>query len=207
MEDIFEKETSTSEVTEEKETITGEPVVESPKEQDPLQEELERVQKKGRTKEEKLLYTRKKIDEQLKELGIEPEKEESHDENDDEILTVGMFKKMQQQNVTKTSLQLADEIESPAEKELVKYHLENTIKSSGDPKEDLRTARMLANASKNKQIIEEVTRKVPAKTFSSGSSAPANDEPEPIELTQEEKSFMAPPFNLTMEQIIAARKK
>lgn len=186
------------------EKTTVEPSSTEPIEQDPLKEELEKVQKKeGRTKAEKLLYTKRRIEEQLQELGIEEDKQ---DEDEDKPLTVGMFKKMQQENASKTALQLAEDIESESERELTKYHLENTIKSSGNPSEDLRLARAIVNAAKNRQILEEVARKPEVKNHSSASGVPARHQEEQ-ELTQEELQFTKQPFNLTKEQIIAARKK
>lgn len=176
-------------------------------EQDPLKTELEKVKKGGRTKKEKLLYTKKRIEEQLreadKEAGIEPTPEV---DDDNEPVTVGMLKKMQAETATKTALQLADDIENETEKELVKYHINNTIRSTGNPKEDLKLARAIVNQAKNSQIIEEKFRKPKAKAnVSSGGGEPQKEEEE--ELTPEEIAFMKPPFNLTKEQIKSKRPK
>ncbi len=170
-------------------------------EQDPLETELEKVQAKKRTKTEKLLYSKKRIDEQLKELGIEDEVED----DEDKPVTMGMLKKLQEQSSTKSALQMADEVTSSSERELLKYHLENTIRPSGDAKEDFKLAQGLVNAVKNNQIIEETIRKVTPKSHSSGSGAPANIE-KPVEFTSEELAFMKPPFNLSKEKILEARK-
>lgn len=177
-------------------------------EQDPLKVELDRVQKKeGRTQKEKLLFTKNRVEQQLREIeGDEPEKVVTDDADDNAPLTVGMFKKMQQENATKTAIQLSEDIEDETERELTQYHLNNSIKSTGNPTEDLKLARTLTNAAKNKQIIEEVERKIPAKTHSNGSSAPGKDEKIP-ELTAEELSFTRPPWNMSVAEIVKTRTK
>lgn len=172
-------------------------------EQDSLKTELDKVQRKGRTKVEKLQYTKKRIDEQLKELGVEDEIE---DDEDEKPVTVGMLKKIQAQTATKTALQLADEIPNETERELTKYHLENTIRSTGNPQEDFTLAQNQVNAVKNKQILEELGRKTTPPTHGSNAGAPANKEKQE-EFTPEEQSFMKPPFNLTKEAVIKARSK
>lgn len=177
---------------------------------DPLKEELDKVQKKGagRTKLGKALYARNKIDEQIKlikqEEGIEePEIPEEDDEN--APVTVGMLKKLEKERATKTAFQIAEEIESEHERELVKHYLSNTIKSSGNPAEDVKLARSLANSVKNKQLIEEALRKTAPKGAGTGSGAPLRAG-EIFEPTAEEALYMKPPFNLTQKQIVEARK-
>lgn len=171
--------------------------------EDPLKLELDRVQRKSRTKAEKLLYTKKRVEDQLKELGIDDEPEDE----DDKPITVGMFKKLQAQTATKTALELVDEVSSETERELLKYHLENTIRSTGNAQQDLNLARILVNAVKNTQIMEQAALKPIAKTHPSGSGAPATTTRPQEELSKEELLFMRPPFNLTKEQVIAARPK
>jgi hypothetical protein len=189
---------------------TTEQVAETEKveaEQDPLKQELEKVKKGGRTKLEKLTYTQKRIEEQLRQeriaQGLEPEPEIVN-EDDEAPLTKGEFKKIQQEATIKTSLQLADDIENETERELVKFHINNTIRSTGNPKEDLRLARALANDVKNKQILETIQGKPQAKKASStgGGAPPQEEQPE---FTPEEMSFMKPPFSVSKAQIIAAR--
>lgn len=176
-------------------------------EQDPLKQELEKVKKNPvHSKKDKLLFSRKKIDEQLKELGEDVPENDTLDEDDDsKPVTVGMLKKLQQKNATETALELAEEqIENDIELELVKYHIENTIRSTGNPTEDLRLARSIVNASKNSKIIGEIKRKPEAKNHSSsggGTRVVKNEE-----ILPEEEPFMKPPFNMTKAQILAARK-
>lgn len=178
--------------------------------QDPLKAELERVKQKGegRPKREKLIYTKKRIEEQLADLDKEEGKEPTPEQEDDEApVTVGMLKKLQQQSAMNNAIDLTEDIEDETERELVKYHLTNSIKTTGSPKEDLNLARAIVNASKNKQILEEAGRKSEAKKFSGAGGAPAKPKEADVELTPQEMQFVRPPFNLTKEQVIASRKK
>lgn len=184
-------------------------------EQDPLKVELEKVQKREpKTEAEKAAYSLKKNAERFQELGGDvasilgfKKTEDVEVADDDAPVTVGMLKKMQENDVAKTALQLADEIDNETERELVKYHVQNTIRSTGNPQEDLKLARAIVNSVKNQQITEEVSRKSGAKTHSSSSSAPAKPEVVSEELTAAEMPFTQKPFNLTKEQIIASRGK
>lgn len=214
MEDLVEKEVDpTSEPTEEveaEEEVQTE--TEAEPEQDPLKTELERVQKVGRTEKEKAEFSLRKNAERVKALGGDPNsilgiEEDNFEEEDDQPVTLGMLKKMQQESAAKTALQQAEEISNETERELVKYHLQNSIRSTGNPTEDLKLARALVNAVKNTKIIEEATRKSPAKTHSSGNGSPAKDNTVKGELTEQEKVFLGKPFNLSREAIIAAREK
>jgi hypothetical protein len=222
MEDLIPKEevTPTSEETTEEivveETTETEPTDE---EQDLLKKELERVQKSGiRTEREKAEFSLSKNAERVKELGGDPasilgieipvKKVDTEDlSEDDKPVTIGMLRKIQLENVGKTALQKAEEITNVTERELVKFHIENTIKSTGNPDEDLRIARAIVNAVKNTQIIEETTRKSQPKTHSNASGVDAKVTQVQGELTAAEKQFLGKPFNLTKEQIIASRPK
>ena len=179
------------------------PKAEAEGEQDPLKTELEKVQRKGKTRAEKLLYTRKRIDEQLKEEGVELEEP---DDDDSKPMTRGDFKKLQAQTATKTALDLANEVSNETERELLKYHLENTIRSTGNPQEDFRLAQNQVNAVKNQQIIEELNRKPITKNSPTGSGAPAREQQQQEELNADELTYMRPPWNLSKQQILEARK-
>lgn len=216
MEDLVEKEeVLTPELPEEeKETIEEpekEPEIEP--EQDPLKTELDRVQTKGRSEIEKAEFSLKKNAERVKALGGDPNTilgiENDTlipDDEDDTPLTLGMLKKLQQQDTAKSALQQADGIKNETERELVKYHLQNTIRSTGNASEDLKLARSLVNAVKNTKIAEEIVRKPVAKTHSSGNGVPPKDLEVKGTLTETEKVFLGKPFNLTKEQIIKARQ-
>lgn len=213
MEDLVEKVVPTSETTEQVETkaeVETEAKVET--EQDPLKIELERVQKVSKySEEEKAEFTFKKQAERLKSLGKDPasilgiQTEEEIEDEDDKPLTIGEWKRMQKETAAKTALQQAEDIQNETERELVKYHLQNTIKSTGIPAEDLKLARALVNAVKNTQIMEEVARKPVAQNHSKSSGVDAKQEHEVV-LSADELAFMRPPFNMTKEQIVQARE-
>lgn len=182
-------------------------------EQDPLKNELSRVQnikKPTYTEKEKAEYTLRKNAERVKELGGDPTSiigvDSGDIDEDDKPMTVGMFKRQQQEIASRSALQLADEITNETERELIKYHIQNTIRPTGNPNEDLRIARTLTNAAKNAQIMEEANRKGQAKSYSSGSSADAKyDAVASQELTKAEQRFLLKPYKMTKEQIIKAR--
>lgn len=173
--------------------------------QDPLKAELEKVQKQPRSKREKLLFTKQRVEDQLNELdeeeGVMP------DDEDEKPVTVGMLKKLQASTATKTALQLADDISDETERELTKYHIENTIRPTGDPKKDLELAQVHVNAVKNSQIVSEVLRKPETKSHSSTGGSNPKDGQVPTELLPEELPFLKAPWKMSKEQILAARKK
>lgn len=181
----------------------------------PVEAELNKVKKVPKSEAEKAAFSLKKNAERLQELGGNPadvlglknkEEAESDDEDDDAPLTRGEFKKFQAQAGTKNAMQMADEIEDPHERELAKHYLENTIKPSGNPADDLKAARAIVNSVKNEQIAEESGRKKITPAAGSGSGAPAKETPA-IVLDAMEIPFTQPPFNMTPAQIVAARPK
>ena len=164
---------------------------------DPVKKELEKIQKPKLTKKERLLFAKKKIDEQLKgEDGFDP----------DEPLTIGKYRELQTEESIQQALLKAENIEEESEKELTKHYLQNRIKPSGDADDDLRIARAAVNSLRNAQIAEEINRKVQAKTYGSPSGAPGKRE-EIFEATADELVFMGPPYNLSKEDIIKQRQR
>lgn len=100
--------------------------------------------------------------------------ETNTDDDDNQPITKGDFKRMERENAAQTARQLANEITDETERNLVLDALDNTIVPSGNPQKDLQKARDLANSEKNRQIAEEVTRKRNAQSRGSGGGAPAN---------------------------------
>lgn len=181
--------------------------------QDPLKTELEKVKKPAFTEAEKAAYNLRKNADRAIELGLDPSKvlgfpeTEEMPEDDDAPVTVGMLKKSEQRRSERTALQMADAIENEHERDLVKHYLENNIRPSGNPVEDLKFAREHANSVKNRQLLEEAARKNQPVRNGTGSGAPAKDQGEIFEPTAEEMSYMRPPFNMTKEEILKARPK
>ena len=116
-----------------------------------------------------------------------------------------MLTTMRTTQAAKTATELALGIENEIERELVLHHLENTVKSTGNAEEDLRNARALANAARNQQILEEVSRRPEAKNHSSATSVTATSAEPTIVLTKDEETFLATGV-ITMEEIIQARQ-
>lgn len=204
----------TSVQTEEVKTETQEEEVKTESQEDPLKIELERVRSK-KTPQEKakdsLFFNAQKAKELgidvAEVLGIKP-KEESVDEDEKPITRKEMEEmlfKAQQGQAIKTAEELANEISDETERELVKFHLDNTIKSTGDAKEDLRLARALTNSVRNTQILEEVNRKPIAKTHSSASGAGMKDVEPTVVLTAEEQAYLATGI-VTKDEILLARQ-
>lgn len=186
------------------ETINNEPS------QDPLDQEIEREKGKGegRTEPEKAAFSLKKNADRVRELGLDPLEvlgvtptPKPADTNDD---VPEWFKKIEAGKSAKTALELADMIDDPKERELVRIKLETVI-TSGSPEERLRVARAYVNSVKNGQIVEEIGRMTPPRHFSSGSGAPANKVPTTPELTADEQQFTKAPFNMSATEIIAKR--
>lgn len=149
------------------------------------------------TKRERLEHQREKIEAELNSL----------DQGDDDSrpLTVGEFKKMQQQLAKATALELADSIGDEDEREEVKTILESRLVPSGNADADLKEARAIANARKNAQLAEESLRKQAPKRDSSGSGAPKKGSEEVFEPTPAELNMMQG-FGLTKEDVLTARK-
>ncbi|MES2060204.1 MAG: hypothetical protein V4438_04205 [Patescibacteria group bacterium] len=175
--------------------------------QDLLKQELERKQNRsGHTKLEKARHAEKKIQDEIAKL--EAEEGVHADLDDDQPVTVGMLKERQKQDAVKTALNMAEsEISDETERELVKHHLENSIRPTGNPAEDLRLARAIVNDTKNRQIAEEIERKKVAQRNGTGSGAPAKKEGDEFVPTAEEAAYMKPPFSLTKEAVLTARKQ
>lgn len=168
--------------------------------------------KPERTEREKAEYSLKKNAERLAELGGNPAEvlgspKLKIDESlsDDTPVTVGSLREIQRQDSKKTALELAEKIEDKDERERVTEIL-NRLTPSNNPQADLALARGSVNSSKNAQIAEEAQRIAEAKRSGSGSGAPARIE-EVFEPTAEEASMMRAPFNLTKDEVIAARAR
>ncbi len=180
--------------------------------QNRVKKELEKA-RKPRTAREKLLYSKKRIEEQLTELEDEGDESEAIDDEEDDSkpLTVGDLKRMRKEDAKKSALQMADGIEDEDDRELVKHYIQTKIIPSGNPKEDLEFAQAAVNSVKSRQIAEELARKGKSKSSGSGSGAPArNADDGAFEPTQEEVTmarFAKIPASKQEDWIKATRKK
>ena len=152
-------------------------------------------QDKKFTKRERLQFQLQKIQEQLAE-----------DEQEDESrpATMGDLKKIKQEEVRKSALELALQIEDVDEKNEVVKLLSERIIPSENPAEDFKLARETVNAKKAMMIAEEQNRKGTPATHASMPGAPGTVT-ETFTPTPEEVYFMNA-FNLSKEKILEARK-
>lgn len=164
-----------------------------------------------RTPEEIAEFNLKKAADKARAAGIDPTKvletatasEEVPD--DDKPLTMKDLRAMQTADAKRSALEMAASLPETEREEVIAL-LETRIVPSGDAAEDLRLARSAVAADHNKQIAEDIARKPEIRrTASGGSSSVASETP--FEPTESERVFMAPPYNLTKEQIIAKRPK
>lgn len=172
-----------------------------PSHDDHIKQERAKIEEKKKfSKTERLLFEKKKIDEQLQAEGYA----EPAIEDEDQPLTIGMYKKMQQSNSQKTALELADSIENEDEREVVKHYLTDRIVPSGNPQEDVRTALAIVHSIRNAEIAEEAARRGGAKSFASFSGSPGKPPEGVFEPTDEERYFMEY-FPVKKEDVIRIR--
>ena len=171
-------------------------------------------QETKRSEAEKAAFSLKKNAERAIELGLDPAQilgVKTHietDSNDDDAkpVTVGMLRDIQKQDAHKTSIQLAEGIEDEETRNTVKTYLSDNIKPSGNADADFRLALAAASAAKNKQVLAEIDRYGTPKRTAAGGSMPAFIEEE-FTPTSEEQRMMQPPYNLSKEKVIAARRR
>lgn len=173
---------------------------------DPIREERERIEAGGDkklSKTDRLIYAKRKIDEQLKELGVAEEVAV----DPSTPVTVQMLEDMRKNDAKKTAVDLAQTIENEDERIVVVDYLEHRIVPSGNPEADLKLARAAVNALRTEQILHETQRGGTAKTHSSGSGAPSVHTSPSEDLSPTELVFTRPPYSMTKEAIIAKRPK
>lgn len=162
----------------------------------------------NRTEKDKAIFTIKKQAERLKELGVDPTEiigqKPAEKVNQNDVPEWYLKEKAKEQ--TQTALQMADKISDEDTREKVKTYLQTRIVPSGNPEQDYKDALGAVSASKNTKIIEEITRVIQPKVVATGGSANASVEEEFVPTPQEE-IFMKPPYNISKEKIIEARKK
>ena len=139
-------------------------------------------------------------------LGVKTHIETDDQDDDSRPVTVGMLRDIQKQDAHKTAIQRAEEIEDEATRTTVKNYLSNNVKPSGDAEADFKFALSAASAEKNKQVIAEIQRYVAPKRTASGGSMTAAIE-EQFTPTDQESVMMRPPYNVSKEKIIEARKR
>ncbi len=174
--------------------------------QDPIKQELDKEkEKKAFTDKEKATFNLRRQAGKAKELGIDPKEILGVEEKSAEEVP-DWYKREQAKSAQETALQMADGISDADVRDLVKQYLNSRIIPSGDPQADFRLAFSAVSALKNKQILEDVNRRTSARVTSSGGSQSAAVA-DAFTPTETEAVFMAPPYNISKEKIIEARKK
>lgn len=194
---------------EKKEEIEPQETPPSHDEDDPLKKEIKKIEEKKPkfTRRERLAFEKKKIEQQERELNEEEGIEEPPiDESKDTPVTVGMLEKRDKERAKKTAIELAENIEEDDERKLTIHYLQTSIIASGNPQEDLKKARAIVNSLKNSQIAEEIDRKVKPKNHATPPGSPGKHE-KVFTPTEQERVFMAPPYNLTKEEVIKSREQ
>lgn len=170
-----------------------------------LAAELTRLQesKSKYTEEEKARFTIKKIQERFPNLKEDttPVDEDDAPVKKSELLQI--MRQMQAVTAEKSAMDLAESISNPIDKEMVKFHIEHTIRPSGNAAQDLATAQSLVNAKRNEIALAEQSRRGVVKPAPTGSSAPAKETPV-TNLTAEEQMFVTKGI-LTKEEVLKAR--
>lgn len=170
-------------------------------------------QAKERTEREKVEYNLRKKAEEARELGVDPAEvlgvkaplQVSDDIPGDKPLTVNDLRELQRQDARQTAVQMANEISDDLERKAVLDELRYIV-PSGDAAADFRRAQASANAERNARIAEEAAGKGgQARRTASGGSVSVEVEQE-FTPTEAEMVFMRPPYNMSKEKILAARR-
>jgi hypothetical protein len=180
-----------------------------PSQPNPLQAELDRVEqhRSGRTKREKLEFTLSRVQQQLAELDGEAGVDTTIEVDKTKAVTFADLERIEHDRENRRAVDMAESIQDDVERKLTIHYLENTIRPSGNAETDLANARAIVNAKRNALIAEEASRGTRPNSFVSAPGAPMRPAQEVFEPTAQEAQFMRAPFNLTKEDIIAARNR
>lgn len=148
------------------------------------------------TKRERLIHAKSKIESELAEL------ETSDDDN--RPLTVGEYKKMQQGQQRESAIEVAASIDNEDERNEVIELLSTRLVPTGNAQEDVRLARDIVNAERNRRILEETGRKGAPQQHANVPGAPGK--PEEIFTPTQQEQYMMQSFGLSKEQIMKARQ-
>lgn len=159
-----------------------------------------------RTEKDKAIFTIKKQAERLQELGVDPAEVIGKKPTSSDSEVPEWYRQEKAKEKTQSALEMADRLPDEETREQVKVYLQTRIVPSGNPDQDFKDALGAVSASKNKQILEEIGRATTPRTVAAGGSADAKLEQEFVP-TEEEARFMKPPYSLSKEAILKARKE
>lgn len=137
-------------------------------------------------------------------LGIKPQITLDEELPDSAPLTVGTFRQMQKLDAKKTALDMAEALPEDERDKVIEI-LTNRLVPSGNAQSDFELARSAVSSEHNRMVAEELARSgKPVKTAAGGSS---NTRPQDDFVpTEQEARFMRPPYNMSKDKVLAARK-
>lgn len=151
------------------------------------------------------------IEKTLKEFEDDDDPDEDDDDEEidpDKPLTLRDLQRIEAGKAHKTAKELADAVADPDERKAIQDALRVSINPAfvaSNPQQAFEQARAIANGARNAKIIEEANRRAGRpQNRASGSGAPAKVD-DTFEPTAEEQKYMKPPFNMTKEDVLAAR--
>lgn len=166
-------------------------------------EDSEKQRKIDKAKK-KMGYIKKELQD-LGELDEDEDDEDDEDEDDDDQpVTRGELRRRDAAAATQTAVQMADVILDVDDRKAVVEALKDVV-PSGDPAKDFGKAVAIANAERNKVVLDEAARKVLGQTHRMGAGAPAKQAAGKFEPTATEAKFMKK-FGLTQTDIEGARQ-
>lgn len=161
----------------------------------------------------KMKAKRADIDKTLREYG-EDDYTDPDDEDDeidpDKPLTLRDLQRIDANKAHKTAKELTAAVTDPEERKAIEKALAESINpvfTASNPQQAFEQARAIANGARNNKIIEEHNRRNKApQGRANGAGAPAKLDDTSFEPTAYEAGLMKQPFNLTKEDILAARQ-
>ena len=176
------------------ETATQTAVVEEKTEVD-YEAELARLEKErdeainGKKKaEDKIVQLKRDGKNKVETEGFEEDAPDESDVNEIVEKKISEEREKLRRELAQDSLEAEfEKISDPKERQLVQFHYENTIRTTGISRQairnDVERARILANAAKVKKTISEVAESAKAKATTRSVSAGNNQDIEPVENT------------------------
>jgi len=192
--EVKEEVTETSNVTEEESHDIEDDVK---NEENPYKAELETLQEKLERERETRKYEREKRKEyqkKLEDVSSDVSMGADIESKIASILDEKLNPILQKVDQDKLDAEVSKVTTDPHKAELVKYHLENSVRRTGSLQEDLKKAEILADSVAYRKNIEEKVRKSEAKKFAAkggvrGGGRPQQYEEKPV-LSPEEASIL-----------------
>lgn len=156
--------------------------------QDLYKEELEKLRQENAEKEEKI----KRLNQQNAEKRVKSKREDDGEEPEEEPKEDVRSVIREELVAQKREDYVDSQAGSPSRAELIKFHMDNSIQSTGDITEDYRRASLLADAGKIEARDQEIQEQEKAKqnrSQPSGFSKPAQKAQEPS-LSEEDRKML-----------------